>query len=201
MTIESPPHSDDASELAGPLNLSVLEIPGVGEIGLIHCPGRQHVDAANREWRRELSIDLRAISAWNALGIVTLLEQHEFEKLGVPDLAQQVTVHGLRWFHLPIPDMQAPGEAFNDAWSAHGETILGMLGKGERVVMHCAAGLGRTGMVAAKLLMAFGVSSAHAIDLVRSTRPGSIETDQQARYVISGPILSDGKRYVLRPVV
>lgn len=52
--------------------------------------------------------------------------------------------------------------------------------------MHCRAGLGRTGTVAARLLVEHGARPADAIALVRTVRPGSIETVEQESYVLRG---------------
>ena len=50
--------------------------------------------------------------------------------------------------------------------------------------MHCRGGLGRTGIVAASLLIGFGIGPRDAIVAVRKARPGAIETLQQERYVL-----------------
>ena len=75
-------------------------------------------------------------------------------------------------------------------WRAHGPAIVESLRSGRRLIVHCAAGLGRSGMVAAKILTTFGMSADDAIALVRKCRPGTIETQQQADYVRSGDALS-----------
>lgn len=191
MTHPEPPGRSptDAPGLTGALQISIVQIPGAGQIGLTHCPGRRHVDAEQRHWRRSLPDDLAAISKWGALGIVSLLELHEFSRLGVPDFRRQIHLSGLHWFHLAIPDMHTPGTAFNQAWFDHGQEIMEILSSGNRIVMHCAAGLGRSGMLAAKILATFGMSPAQAIALVRTQRPGAIETAGQADYVLAGPSL------------
>jgi len=45
-------------------------------------------------------------------------------------------------------------------------------------------GYGRTGMVAARLLIEFGVEPEEAIARVRSARPGAIEMPQQEAWVL-----------------
>ncbi|MCX7144513.1 MAG: hypothetical protein NT123_26490, partial [Proteobacteria bacterium] len=50
-------------------------------------------------------------------------------------------------------------------------------------LLHCKGGLGRTGTVAAKLLIEFGYSADEAIDIVRNARADTIDTGQQESYV------------------
>lgn len=54
---------------------------------------------------------------------------------------------------------------------------------GERLLVHCKGGLGRTGVVAAMLLVGRGVDVEEAIGAVRAARPGAIENEAQENYV------------------
>ena len=165
----------------GPLHIDSVTTPGGGTIGMVHCPGR-----CTAPWQRDLAADLAAIKAWRADRLLSLVEAHEFARLGVPQFPQAVRDAGLSWHHVPIRDMQVPAGEFARAWAVAGPQVLGTLRGGGRIVVHCAAGLGRTGTMTAKLLIALGVDGREAIAQVRRARPGTIETIEQERFVLLG---------------
>jgi protein-tyrosine phosphatase len=173
----------------GPLIIDPLPVPGGGILGLVHCPGRNQVDAQGRRWCRNLRTDLVAIEAWGARTLVTLLEAREFARLGVPGFRAAVGATRLAWHHLPVADRRAPGEQASGTLNSVMPYVLERLSSGEQLVIHCAAGLGRTGALAAKLLVQFGVPPALAIERVRQVRPGSIESAEQEAWVLTGPPL------------
>jgi len=114
-------------------------------LGLTFCPGKQGDSVFGRPWQRDLGADLDVISRWGATAVVTLIEQHEFEMLGLPDLGQRVKAAGMGWFHLPIPDVQPPDARFELAWQRAGPILIRMLQSGARIVVHCRGGLRRAG--------------------------------------------------------
>ena len=175
---------DPDSASAGALIIDAVRVPGGGAIGMAHCPGRNHVDGLGRRWNRDLGADLSSIEAWGARALVTLIEAREFASLGVPDLAIQIRRRQFDWVHLPIPDMCAPDADFARAWAKSGAPISRYLQDGEKIVVHCAGGLGRTGTVVARLLVDLGMPPAEAIATVRRARPGAIETTVQENHVL-----------------
>jgi len=174
-----------SNQRAGPQSLcGVLEIAEVAlnrqsVIGIAACPGRH----------RNLATDLNALDVWGAQVLISLVEAEEFSHLGVPDFAVVLRNSNLIWYHLPIADRAIPRDAFMAAWKRHGPEILPALAQGTRMVVHCAGGLGRSGMIAAKLLTTCGMAPNAAIRQVRNVRPGAIETPAQENYVLSGPAL------------
>jgi ADP-ribosyl-[dinitrogen reductase] hydrolase len=60
-----------------------------------------------------------------------------------------------------------------------------LLGERRHVLLHCMGGLGRSGMVAARLLVELGEEPRTAIQRVRAARPGAIETAAQEAYVLA----------------
>ena len=178
--------SNDAP--TGPLVIDAVTLPSGALLGMSHCPGRSGVDGGGRQWARVLEDDLQAIQVWGASAVLSLVEPHEFARLGVPDFAQAIARTPLQWLQAPITDMATPGPATLAAWRAQGPALLQALNSGQRVLVHCAAGLGRTGMLVAKLLVLHGVSADEAIDQVRKARTGTIETEAQADWVRHGEL-------------
>jgi ADP-ribosyl-[dinitrogen reductase] hydrolase len=161
------------------LPIATIPLEEGGRIGLSHCPGMY--DAANPA--RDLAGDLGAIHAWGAVGVVTCVEQHELERLRIPDLGRRVEAAGMAWVHLPIRDMMAPDAAFEVAWHEAGPRLHAWLGQGRSVHLHCRGGRGRAGTVAARILIERGMRAGDAIRLVRTHRPGAIETTAQQAYL------------------
>ena len=156
-----------------------------GLIGMTLCPGKQQSDSLSGVWARDLPTDVSAIHAWGAGLVVTLFEDHEFEMLRVSSLPQVVRAAGMGWIHLPICDQEAPDERFFSAWPDVSNRIHNLLEEGGRILLHCMGGLGRTGTVAAQLLIEAGEQPGSAISRVRAARPGAIETQTQEDYVLN----------------
>ncbi|GEM_PF-2392347 len=124
---------------AHPLRIDAVAAPGApGLIGMTLCPGKKDPYAAYGAWDRNLQADLLAIRAWGAATIVSLLQDHEFELLGLPDFEAWVT-QAFRWHWLPIPDGGVPDESFEEMWTVDGPDLRGRLAAGERVLIHCRA--------------------------------------------------------------
>jgi len=167
-----------------PLRIDELSLPGTtGLLGLTFCPGKRQPRAASGAWERELGADLRAIAAWGAVAIVNLVEEHEMRELGVEDTAQRLP-EAIDYYQLPIPDAGIPDADWERAWQQVGPALRGNIAAGGRVLVHCKGGLGRTGLLAARILVEFGMTPAEAVARVRAARHGSIETQEQLDYVM-----------------
>ncbi|MCC5877512.1 MAG: dual specificity protein phosphatase family protein [Candidatus Sumerlaeia bacterium] len=85
--------------------------------------------------------------------------------------------YGLDHLHLPIEDFTPPTMEQVKRFVAYVNKIKEG-GKGSTLV-HCRAGIGRTGTMLACYLVSTGMSAEDAIDRIRNLRPGSIETFDQ----------------------
>lgn len=167
-----------------PLQISeVVASPSHGRIGITFCPGKHDLFAHTGAWERDLGIDLDAITAWGARLVLTLVEPAELKTLKVPQLGHEIMHRGIAWRHLPIADYSVPSRAFEEQWLTDGREIREMLRRGEDVLVHCKGGLGRAGMIAARLLAELGMDPEEAIRAVRRARKGAIETPSQLALV------------------
>lgn len=153
---------------------------------MVGCPGRTVPGVSDPDWNRDVDADLDALREFGTSVLVTLMESHELPRytIAAEDLAREVRARGMEWLHLPIIDMAAPDERFERLWDeGAGAALREHLHQGRTVVIHCLAGLGRTGTIAARLLVELGTHPNDAIGDVRAARRHTIQTPEQEWYV------------------
>lgn len=98
--------------------------------------------------------------------LVCLTSRSELAELS-PDYHAAVSQGTLpfRWLNLPMPNFGLPDD--RPAFRRNVQQIAFALKQGDVVMMHCAAGIGRTGSSAACVLKALGLSSDEALRRVR----------------------------------
>ncbi|MSQ43979.1 MAG: tyrosine protein phosphatase [Chloroflexi bacterium] len=118
--------------------------------------------------------------------LVSLKEPVEYAALGLSDFGACAVANGTRPEFFPIADMHPPHERDRNAFIHLVKGIVSAAGAGQSVVIHCRAGFGRSGLVAASVLVARGLSAAGAIDLFRAVRsPLAVETAERRAWVRS----------------
>lgn len=88
---------------------------------------------------------------------------------------------GVQGIHFPISDMGIP--ATPKAADGLCRTILAALEEGLPVLVHCKAGIGRTGTILACCLVALGRTPEDAVREIRRSNPSYIQTETQERFV------------------
>jgi truncated hemoglobin YjbI len=82
--------------------------------------------------------------------------------------------------HLPVQDMGTPQPRPCAQLCA---SVVEHLHAGRRALLHCKGGLGRTGMVAASVLVTLGRTPENAVRQVRALNPRYIQTEAQEKFV------------------
>lgn len=86
-------------------------------------------------------------------------------------------VQDIKYLHVPTEDFSAPDMEKIDHTV---DFIQERIKNGEPTMVHCAAGVGRTGTILACYLIKYhNFSVKDAIDKVRKERPGSIQSESQ----------------------
>lgn len=173
---EWPPARAGMSPLLRPLRL-----PGevAGRVWLSAMPGRT----------APLAAFLHAAREAGASALVCLAPEAQIAACA-PDYARarmQGTL-GLRLIDHPIPDFGVPGDAA--AFAQLMGDLRAALEGGQGLVVHCAAGIGRTGLVAQCLLMALGEGAEAARAAVLAAGSGPETPQQQAFAQMQGDILA-----------
>ncbi|WP_025739203.1 cyclin-dependent kinase inhibitor 3 family protein [Salinivibrio socompensis] len=145
-----------------------------GGLILTPCPGTKQVT---------LRDSIAQLKTQGVTVVVTALSQDEMHAQGVNDLAAHVEALGLQWFHTPIADDCAPDDAFHARWQHISPSLHQALKRGEDIAMHCLGGSGRTGLLAAHLLLEKGWQLDDIITHVQALRPGAFTKENQLVYI------------------
>jgi atypical dual specificity phosphatase len=86
----------------------------------------------------------------------------------------------IEYHHIPVDDFRAPDAAQIDRFVS---VVAGAREAGRKTLVHCFAGRGRSGAMAACYLISIGRTPEEALAEVRSLRPGAVETKEQEEAV------------------
>lgn len=100
------------------------------------------------EWVDE---EFAGISANGIRQIASLLEQSEAFEVGLDNEKELCERHGMHFVGYPIPDRGLPRSVAE--FASFTKNLYHEIAAGESTVVHCRAGIGRTGLVAAGILL------------------------------------------------
>lgn len=148
----------------------------------------------NGPWRGRLALAARPrggdwlgdeMSAWHQSGVntvVSLLEPSEERSLQLDRESHEARARGMTFLSFPIPDREVPKSEASVGKLI--EVLDAELTRGNNAVIHCRQGIGRSGLIAACLLMSKGRSSGAALAELSQTRGVVVpETQQQREWV------------------
>ena len=127
------------------------------------------------------------IIGWQTEGIdtvVSLLELAEISELGLEREAELSQESGIEFISFPIPDRGLPA-SLPDATTLAQAMAL-QVREGKAVAIHCRAGIGRSSLIAAGVLICSGLSADDAFRLISIARGIDVpDTEAQREWVMA----------------
>ncbi len=154
-------------------SFEVFEIPlGPALLGISRLPGLQG----------NFLGDIEKIFNWKPAAIISLTEKKEMEDLGASDFISLIEKEKLPWLHFPIKDFGIVDKQQEVFWEPISKNIHQKINNGERILVHCRGGCGRTGMIVLRIMIEFGEDPHEALDRLRKIRPCAVETEDQENW-------------------
>lgn len=149
-----------------------IEAPWTGRLAIFARP-------RGAEW---LADEVRAWKDARLDVIVSLLTEEESNAFELDGERQLCEKQGLQFFPFPIVDVSVP--ASREATLKLVHKLERLLVKGYNVGVHCNQGVGRSGMIAACLLILSGIAPEEALETVSTARGVIVpQTSEQREWV------------------
>lgn len=133
---------------------------------------------------KKLESELLGLRAQGVDRVVSLLEPGEEADMELVDEGSLCRELGLCFTSFPITDYGIP--AYRDDALDLVEALYKEISNGSRVVVHCRAGIGRSGLIACALLVRDGLTPGAAIHEASFARGEPVpQTDEQVAWVRS----------------
>lgn len=140
-----------------------------GRIGLAAMPGRGGDYAG----------DLAAIRAWAPNLVISMTPDDDLARHGAASFGADLAAAGIRWRQVATEDYGVPGAAVAPVWALVARDAARTLDAGGRVLAHCVAGCGRSGMALLRLMVEAGEAPGVALARLRAARPCAVERPAQ----------------------
>lgn len=152
----------------------ILLLAEGGKLIFTPCPGTKGVG---------LEESISQLRLAGAKAIISLTPHTEMARLEVEDLPQACQDQGVEWFHLPVEDDSAPAAEFGQGWARDREKIIAILDQDGALAIHCKGGSGRTGLMAAIILLERGAELEQVVRMVQGLRPKSLRLQPHVEFL------------------
>ncbi|MCP4334765.1 MAG: tyrosine protein phosphatase [Gammaproteobacteria bacterium] len=151
-----------------------IETIGSGFIAIMAYPGKEQ-DAASA---------IASLAHAGIRQVVSLLEPAEAAALGLEGEAQLVAAESMTFVSFPIPDMGLPASVY--AFAGLARELYRQVTAGDNTLLHCRGGVGRSGLLAAAVLLHCGMDPHQACERVTHLRGLRVpETPEQGVWLLA----------------
>ncbi len=112
--------------------------------------------------------------------VVSLLEHSEARTLGLEAEREQVKVHNMDFVSFPIPDMGLPPSV--EEFASLSRMLFRQVDAGVNTLVHCHAGIGRSGLMAAGILLHCALDPEQAFAHVSRIRGVRVPETREQEY-------------------
>lgn len=127
--------------------------------------------------------DIAALKAEGIHTVVSLLQPDELIVQGLEHEAELCQQSGLEYLNFPIEDHQVPDD--REAAMAFIHSLKDELSEGKNIAIHCRGGVGRTGTLAAALMLACDLKPEELFETLHKARGKPMPaTDAQRAWVL-----------------
>lgn len=141
---------------------------------LTPCPGTKGDDVAS---------SIAQLKEAGATVLITMMQTEELKKHSVTDIPLECSEQSVAWFHFPVEDDHSPRENTQALIETQKQPLLARLSQGETVAVHCKGGQGRTGLMAAILMLELGYSWAETKQRIQEVKPKSLTLAPHLAYL------------------
>jgi ADP-ribosylglycohydrolase len=154
---------------------------GRGALGMTFLPGMRRFGVSGSHWRDPFADAKRLRQVHGCTTFLLLVEDVDLDMTRAWPVLPALAAEGIEVIRHPVPDLDVPRDP--ERYRATLDAVRVRLAAGERVVVACRGGLGRTGTAVACLLVDAGLAPDEAIARTRAARPGAVECPSQETFV------------------
>jgi protein-tyrosine phosphatase len=131
-----------------------------------------------------LEVDLDELKDSGITTVVSLLNRAEVFELGLGREPEFCRSNGIEFGHFPIPDRAIPVSP--DAVLPFADALTRDIRDGRSIAIHCRAGIGRSSLLAACVLVRLGIEAEDALARIKEARGVPVpDTDEQRNWILA----------------